>query len=129
MAEVKNIYKTFFEKKVASLLKNSRHKEKEKIVYYLKLYTNLLRAEFTLSTRRGFDHLKVAINMTKEASYQGETHYLDYISSLAREIISAQKKIQSGLRKDPVSDPAYAKTKLLIAQNICIMRIMKISLA
>lgn len=127
MAEI-SIYRNFFEKKVLPII-NGKQKEQAKIAYYLKLYTSLMGAELNLSKRRGFDQLRIVKNMTSHESYQGENHYISYISSIAKVILSNQKKIQKILNKDPVADPLYAKTQLLMAQNICVLRILKIGKA
>mgnify|MGYP000235815190 CR=1 FL=1 len=126
MAKV-NIYKDFFEKNVVSLLKPDQRKGQTKLAYYLKLYTNFMSAESRLTTRRGFDHLRIARFMTEQESYPGEAHYLRYINSIARSVLSNQDKILKILKKDPVADPLYAKSQLLMAQNICVLRILKIS--
>ena len=120
-----NIYKKFFEKKVLSLIKQDKLRHQERIVYYLKLYTNLMAAEVKLSSRRGFDHINIVIHMTKSESFQGEAHYLNYINSIVRDVMSNRKRIQRILSKDPAADPLNAKTQLLMAQNICVLRILK----
>jgi hypothetical protein len=128
MAEI-NRYRKFFEKNVLPILKPGQQKEQAKIAYYLKLYTNLMGAELNLSKRRGFDQLRIVKNMTEEESHHGEMHYINYINLIAKSLLSDQQKIHKILGKDPVADPLYAKTRLLMAQNICVLRILKMSRA
>jgi len=125
MAEV-NIYKTFFEKKIMPFMKKG-HLEQEKLVYYLKLYTHLITAVDELKSRRGFDRLKIVADLTSKESYAGEVHYIKYINTLVREIMHNKKRIQRILSKDPAADALYARTKLLMAQNICVIRILKLN--
>ena len=120
-----NVYKTFFEKKIWPIMK-AEGKNQEKLVYYLKLYTHLITALDELKSRRGFDRLIIVSQLTKE-SYPGESHYIKYVSSLVRSTLSNKKRILQILSKDPASDPLHAKTELLMAQNICMLRILKLS--
>jgi hypothetical protein len=115
----------FFEKKVMLLIKQKRGQEK--LVYYLKLYTHLIMALDELSSRRGFDRLRIVARLTKEESFPGEAHYIKYVSQLVTNILANQKKLQQLLAKDPAADPMHAKTHLLTAQNICMLRILKLS--
>ncbi len=121
---VNTFYKKFIEQKILGL---SSSADSEKIIFYLKLYTNLLMCMDKLKTRRGFDHLKIIAYMTKQETFPGEAHYLEYINQISRKVIANQNKIQQELLKDPASDPYHTYTELLMAQNICVLRILKIS--
>tara|TARA_Y100000310_G_C20701005_1_gene829883 strand:+ start:8554 stop:8883 length:330 start_codon:yes stop_codon:yes gene_type:complete len=101
-------------------------KNREKLIYYLKLYTHLITAIEELGSRRGFDRLKIVSQLTRE-SHPGETHYIKYIHSLVRSVFSHKRRIKNILNKDPAADPLHAKTQLLTAQNICMLRILKLS--
>ena len=126
MAKV-SIYRKFFEKNIMTLLKPDQQKNQTKLAYYLKLYSAFIGAEHKLDTARGFDNLRIADGMTAQESFAGEVHYIKYLNSITRNIIRHRKKIQRVLKKDPVADPLHAKSHLLMAQNICVLRILKIS--
>ena len=119
-------YGNFFGKRISFLLNGGKNRKQEKMAFYLKLYTNLIMAESKLNSARGFDHLRIVRVMTREESYQNELHYLKYVSSITSEIMSKGEIIRKILRGDPTADPLNAKTKLLMAQNICVLRILKI---
>jgi hypothetical protein len=124
MAKV-NIY-DMFEKRIMPFLKKGR-REQEKLIYYLKLYSHLLSAMNELRSRRGFDRLRIVLKLTSKESFSGESHYLKYIGSITRDALANQKRIQGILAKDPTADPLHTKTRLMIAQNICILRILKLN--
>ena len=126
MAEV-NIYKNFFEKNLLSLLKPDQKRGQAKLAYYLKLYSAFMGAEYQLATARGFDNLRVARTMTSQQSYLGESHYIRHLNSISKSLLRHQKRIQRILKQDSVADPLHAKSQLLMAQNICVLRILKIS--
>ena len=125
MAKV-DVYSKFFRERISSLLKGGKSRVQEKMAFYLKLYTNLIMAESKLNSVRGFDHLRIVRVMTREDSYQNELHYLKYVNSIASEVMSKSGIIRKILQTDPMADPLNAKTKLLMAQNVCVLRILKI---
>lgn len=100
----------------------------EKTLFYLRLYTGLIKAEDKLTPdgcSRMVNILKVVRNMAKSSEYKEEEAYLKRIREIANEIISNMSKIRRIINKDPTSDAFHAKTKLQLAQNICILRILK----
>lgn len=125
MAKV-NIYKAFFDKNIMPLVVE-KSKKQDPILFYLKLYTHLISTLDELQYIRGVNRLKIVSNLTREASHSGEGHYIKYINTIAREILSDRVKIQRMIIKDPTSDPLRSKTKILMAQNICMLRILKLS--
>lgn len=125
MAKV-NIYKAFFEDKILPIMKGGQ-KEHNKLIFYLKLYTHLISALDELEYKRGFDRLKIVANLTTTESYPGEAHYIRYINAIVRDVFYNRKRIQRIQSKDPAGDPLHAKTRLLLAQNICMIRILKLS--
>ncbi|MBI2664064.1 hypothetical protein HYX10_01840 [Candidatus Woesearchaeota archaeon] len=124
MAKV-NIYKTFFEKNILPIMKAS-HREQGKLIYYLKMYTHLISALEELRFRRGFDRLLIVAELAKE-SPPGEAHYAKYVDGIVRQILAHKKQIKYILGKDYTADPLHAKTHLQMAQNICMLRILKLS--
>jgi len=103
------------------------HKTHDKLIFYLKLYTHLISALDELKYKRGFDRLKIVANLTRTESYPGEAHYTHYINTIAKDILSHKIRIQRIQSKDPAGDPLHAKTRLLLAQNICMIRILKLN--
>ena len=100
----------------------------EKVIFYLRLYTDLIKAEEKM-TLNGFKRmsnlLKVVRNMSRNSKFKEEEAYLKRIREIVSSILSKSLTIKSEIRKDPACDPCHAMTKLQLAQNICILRILK----
>jgi hypothetical protein len=99
----------------------------EKIMLYIRLYTDLVRAEEKLISSnfaRSINLLKVVRNMSR-AEFKEEEAYLKRIRDIVNSIISNIASIKRELRKDPNCDPLHARTKLQLAENICILRVLK----
>ncbi|MBR9698962.1 hypothetical protein GOV09_00710 [Candidatus Woesearchaeota archaeon] len=103
----------------------------EKIIYYIRLYTDLVRAEENLAGgfNRMLNYLRIVRNMAKQATFREEEVYFQRIYDIAHEIIGNQAKIRRAASKlkpgDAYSDPLGARTRMQLAQNICILRVMK----
>lgn len=100
----------------------------EKTIFYLRLYTDLIRAEDRLNPNQNkamVNILKVVRNMARSTEFREEEAYLKRIRDIASEILGNFNKIKIQIKKDPAGDPMHAKTKLQLAQNICILRIIK----
>ena len=100
----------------------------EKIIFYLRLYTDLTKAEEKMNEagfRRMINLLKVVRNMAKSTVFKEEEAYLKRIREIASSVISNKDKIRRAIKRDPADVPLHAKTKLQLAQNICILRILK----
>ncbi len=103
-------------------------KVNEKILDYLQIYTHLIMANFLLKRdtfKKALDQLQVIMNLTKQIKYKDEEFYLMTIRKLVKEIISKQKRIARGFNKDYITDPGNAKVKLQLAQNICVLRVLR----
>jgi hypothetical protein len=97
-------------------------------LFYLRLYTDLIRAEEKMNPRgckRMENILRVVRNMARNPDFKEEEAYLKRIRSIASDILSNLNRIKIKIKKDPTSDAYHAKTKLQLAQNICILRILK----
>ncbi len=100
----------------------------EKIIFYLRLYTDLIKAELRMkpdSWNSMVNLLKVVRNMASSCEFKEEEAYVKRIKSIASEILSKINKIKIKVAKDPSADAYHAKTKLQLAQNICILRILR----
>ena len=130
MAKVNELYKNFFETKIFTLLNQKGQREQEKLLHYLKIYSNLLSSQNLLKknhSTRSFYHLKIVVTLTNETAYPGEAHYLKYINTIAREALAKRKIITRIINKNETEDALHVVTKMLMAQNICVLRILKIS--
>jgi len=106
-------------------------KHGEKILNYIRIYTRLVNAYDLLnkdSYQRAFDHLVIVKNLTREITYREENRYIENINKIVKDILKKKRSIVRRLKKYEATDPAHSKTNLLLAQNICILRIMKVSL-
>lgn len=100
----------------------------EKTLFYIRLYTDLIRAEDRMKLdglNKMINFLKVVRNMSRDLKFKEEEAYLKRIREITNSIISNASLIKQAIRKDPMCDPFHAKTKLQLAQNICILRILK----
>ena len=127
MARV-NFYKAIFEKKILPLMRK-KQKEQERMLFYIKLYAHLIAAPEELQRRRGFDRLKIVYDLTRSNQFAGEAHYIAYIHQIAKDVINNRKRIRAILAKDPTADAFHSQTTLLMAQNICLLRILKMTSA
>jgi len=104
----------------------------EKMIYYIRMYTDLVRAEENLSDinfNRMLNYLRVVRNMAKTSSFKEEELYFKRIHDIVNEILkgkfSLRKQIKRCILGDAYCDPYSARTKMQLAQNICILRILK----
>jgi hypothetical protein len=100
----------------------------EKIIFYIRIYTDLVKAEERMTPERCkgiINLLKVVRNMSRNSDFKEEEAYLKRIKEITNSIIFNNKKIIKEVKKDPLGDHFHAKTKLQLAQNICILRILK----
>jgi hypothetical protein len=49
------------------------------------------------------------------------------ISAILNSLLKNKDKIIEGIIKEEASDPFHAKTSVMLAENICILRILKIN--
>jgi hypothetical protein len=119
-----------FNKLSSAILPKNKSRNNEKILYYLRIYTYLVNAYDFLTYdkyQKSFNHLHVLKNLTKECTYREEKSYVNIISDIVKEINSNKDEIIRRLSEYHASDPAHSRTKLQLAQNMCIMRILKLS--
>ncbi|MBN1156227.1 hypothetical protein JXA85_01300 [Candidatus Woesearchaeota archaeon] len=96
--------------------------KREKSVLYLRVYTDLLQAQSNMTNFKSFsEYLKIVRNIIKTSALKGEECYLSRIQEIINELL-VSKKGRAYYSKDHHID--YAKTKLHVAQNICILRIL-----
>ncbi len=99
-----------------------------KIIFYIRLYTGVMRAEDNLNAKnygRVTNLCKVVRNIAKNSAFKEEETYLKRIRDIASEVINWTKKIEKKRKKHDLSDAYAVLTKLQLAQNLCILRILK----
>ena len=118
--------------KLLDVLRPAKGKTNEKIIFYTRLYTDLIRAEENLKENGFFrlvNYLKVVRHQAKNCEFSDEEVYMKRIHSIANEILNnmddLKKQIKQSELGDAYADPYHARTKLQLAQNICILRILK----
>ncbi|MFH1978434.1 MAG: hypothetical protein ABIJ92_03850 [Candidatus Aenigmatarchaeota archaeon] len=97
-------------------------------VYYLRIYAMLAYALVLMNStsyKRAFNRLEILKNLTRNPITEKESIYVKHIDGLVRSIIKDKKKIVMRLKKEESHDPVHAKTRLQLAQNISIIRILK----
>ena len=113
-------------KLVQTVLPKEDKRRNEKILAYLRIYTNLINAGNILHRcKRCIDYCKVVKRSTREFNFKEEEPYMKRINELVSGIVSDKRWTRSGDLQ--IGDPSHVRTKLLVAQNICVLRILKIS--
>jgi hypothetical protein len=111
-----------------SLSSGKKEKIRAMVIDYLRAYTHLVMAAARLTpetSRRTFDHLTAASNILK--GLREEDFHAANVIEIISDIFSVRKQIERRLAhgKD-YFDPLYANTKIRLAQDICILRILKL---
>jgi len=118
-------------KKLIDLIMPTKERKKNTIIIgYMQIYThlngalNLMRKD---TCKRAFEHITIARKLIRQIKFEEENPYLKRLIKTLDYIIKNQKKIFKGIKKNESSDPSHVKTSLLLAENICILRILKIN--
>lgn len=119
-----------FKKLIDLIIPKKERRQSHIIISYIRIYTqlnnsfNLLNKE---NCRRAFEHLLITKNIIKQLDFQEERHYLRRISDILNSTLKNKEAIIKQIRKNEAPDPFHVKTSVLLAQNICILRILKIN--
>jgi hypothetical protein len=119
-----------FKKLINLIMPAKERRQSSIIIKYLGIYTQLNNAFNLLnksSCRRAFEHLRIAKNMMGQDKFDEEQHYMKRISAILNSLLKNKDKIIEGIIKEEASDPFHAKTSVMLAENICILRILKIN--
>ena len=73
------------------------------------------------------EYLQIAKKGINELKFEEEAPYLKRISNILNAILKNSRAIINGIREGQASDPFHVKTSVLLAQNICVLRILKIN--
>jgi len=108
------------------VMPNWKRKSDINILDYITMYTHLIKASELLNVvyyKKSFNHMLVIKRLALRPP-KDEEYYYQTIRSTIKTIISQEADIIKRLKDYEASDPCHAKTKLLLAQNICILRIL-----
>ena len=119
-----------FKKLINSIMPAKERRQSEIIINYIRIYSHLNTA-FSLLTRKdnrlAFDHLSIARKIIMQTGFEEEMPYFKRLAGILDFILKNKQHITGRIRKDEASDPYHVKTSVLLAENICILRILKIN--
>lgn len=119
-----------FKKLIDLIMPKKERRQSEIIIGYIQIYT-LLNNAFNLlnreNCRRAVERVRIAKKSIRQLKFEEEKPYLGRIANILDSILKNSDAITKGIRKEDASDPFHAKTLLQLAQNICILRILKIN--
>ncbi|MBI2659840.1 hypothetical protein HYX07_01635 [Candidatus Woesearchaeota archaeon] len=119
-----------FKKLIDLIIPKKERRQSRIIIDYIRIYTqlnnafNLLNREYC---RRAMEYISVARNIIRENKFEEEKPYLNRILNILNSILRNRETVISKIKKEQASDPFHIKTSVLLAQNICILRILKIN--
>ena len=119
-----------FKKIIDLIIPKKERRQSNIIISYIRIYTQLNNAFNLLNKencKRAFEHLFITKNIIKQLNFQEEQHYLKRISDILNSILKNKEAIITQIRMNESPDPFHVKTSVLLAQNICILRILKIN--
>lgn len=119
-----------FKKLIDMIMPKKERRQSKIIISYIRIHTQLNNAFNMLSRERcrhAFEYVSIAKKLIKQLKFEEEKLYLDRILKILNQILRNKDMIAAGIRKEEASDPFHVKTLLLLAQNICILRILKIN--
>ncbi|HLC60064.1 MAG TPA: hypothetical protein VJJ52_01400 [Candidatus Nanoarchaeia archaeon] len=117
-----------FKKIIDLIIPKKERRQSNIIIGYIRIYTHLNNALNLMNQynyKRAIEHLKLTKNIIKQLRFDEERPYLARIKKILDSIIGKSKSISIKMLKDESSDPLHIKTSMLLAQNICILRILK----
>lgn len=119
-----------FKKLIDLIIPKKERRQSEIIIGYIGIYT-LLNNAFNLlnreSCKKSMEYLQIAKKGINELKFEEEAPYLKRISNILNAILKNSRAIINGIREGQASDPFHVKTSVLLAQNICVLRILKIN--
>ncbi len=119
-----------FKELIDLIIPKKERRQSRIIVSYIRVYTYLNNAFNLLSKediRQAFEYLLITKKIIKQLNFQEEMPYLKRISDILNSMLRNKQAIIMQIRKNEASDPFHIKTSVLLAQNICILRILKIN--
>jgi mevalonate kinase len=112
---------------MGSVLNVEDQRRCEKILHYLRIYHDLVTGFSSLNKStapKTIEILRKIQRFAKEAEFEKE--HMQKISEIAQSTIEGLKHVNFS-DIDEIGNPGHAKTKMLMAQNICVLRILKLS--
>lgn len=119
-----------FKKLIDLIMPKKERRQSNIIISYIRIHSQLNNAFNMLNRekcRRAMEYVAISRRFIKRLKFEEERPYLDRILKILNQILKNRKLIINGIRKEEASDPFHVKTLVLLAQNICILRILKIN--
>lgn len=121
-------HKLPFENIISGMAKERRRSEKAVFIYYIRLYTALIISLNYLDKihyKQTISHLKVLQNFMRSSKLESEEMYLDRIKELVSLVLKGIKCGKCRTKNCTKCDRSHARTRLQLAQNICILRMLE----
>ncbi len=118
-----------FESLISGIAKERRRSEKAVFIYYIRLYTSLIISMNYLDKthyKESISHLKILKNFMRSSKIESEEIYLNRIKTLVSLVLKSIKCGRCRAKNCIKCDKSHARTRLQLAQNICILRMLEI---
>lgn len=114
LSDINKVFQNISKHKVA--------KRNKKILNYLRIYSHLLTARAFLKSKvsRFKTHAIIAKKLTRGTEFEDERVYIERINKILSSVLSVKRSDEAAI--------SAIETKLLLAQNICILRVLKTAL-
>tara|TARA_Y100000310_G_scaffold345846_1_gene471105 strand:- start:3445 stop:3864 length:420 start_codon:yes stop_codon:yes gene_type:complete len=121
-----------FKRMIDVIIPKKERKQNRMIIAYMRIYTHLVSARALMTKERcnrAIDHLNLAKNIIKQTDDVQEKPYIKRLADTVEPIIKNKEDLIRLVKKedknDETEDPYHVQTAILLAQNICILRILK----
>tara|TARA_Y100000310_G_C20002294_1_gene499100 strand:+ start:106 stop:474 length:369 start_codon:yes stop_codon:yes gene_type:complete len=116
------------------IIPKKQRKQSMNIITYISIYTHLNNALNLLGNngyKRAFDRLTVAKSIVKQIDDDKEKPYLKKILKTIDSMMKIKEDLLKEIKKETINneqqDPYHIRTSIMLAQNICVLRILKIN--
>ena len=119
-----------FKRLIDSIFPKKERRQSRIIIAYIRIYTQLNNAFNLLSReecRRAFEYISFTKSIIKQSEFDEEKVYLLRVEKILNSLLKKKEAIIRSIKKENASDPSHVKTSVMLAQNICILRILKIN--
>jgi len=133
--EAKNVSQFFYDaltfKKLRRVIDTQKEAENKrinrKVISYLRLYSHLNEAKHrwrSLKPHKGVHFLEIVKSFTNNCQFKEEEPYYEKINELVKSIISEAKEVEKP--ESPIKETSRVKIRLKMAENICMLRLLKV---
>ncbi len=123
-----------FKRMIDVIIPKKQRKQSMNIITYISIYTHLNNALNLLGNngyKRAFDRLTVAKSIVKQIDDDKEKPYLKKILKTIDSMMKIKEDLLKEIKKETINneqqDPYHIRTSIMLAQNICVLRILKIN--